>query len=254
MCLYQLLLSLILPFLVKTTWTCATWFERSPNKPPKCTENTVCYKLPVAVKSVKVFIVAMRDTVDWNQIICKETKYNISNTNKTGHMFHHNRIWCFFCPCAGASRKWTKLDVPNCYTKLWCFINSTVKKDGSIKINSKTVKSIQTVTIRIKDNTKKVVVATNVTSVPMTQPTHYQYLPPETFHQVQLHGQVLHPLLHWKWHAQSRMILETQQLKSIPSHSTIWNGWEHLSCPSQIVPVGRGSFWNEWARSQKTPM
>lgn len=149
--------------------------------PPAFPSNPICFTLPEQAKTAEVFIAAMRGTVPWNLISCKETKYTLPTSQPTvGRTSYHNKIWRFACPCAGAPRKtnFTSIstNTPDIKSRI---VNTTVNKDGSIAIASKTVKATHTVTTTINGNTKKTVVSTEITGEPCTPN-------PTPIHQMQL--------------------------------------------------------------------
>lgn len=136
---------------------------------PTFAENPLCFTLPDQAEIVDVFVAAMRGTVTWNQISCIKTKPNpTENTgNKLGRTSYHNKIWRFFCPCAGTPRKANVTASPATAPPNRAF-NTTINKDGSINIHSRNFKAVQTVTTTYKGSTKHTVVTTEVTGEPAT--------------------------------------------------------------------------------------
>lgn len=144
--------------------------------PPQFPSNPLCFTLPDIAETAEVFIAAMRGTVPWNQVQCKESNSKETNAKtNVGRISYHDKIWRFTCPCAGLPRKPTTAALnatnPNIVANLVPrTVNTTVNKDGSIAITSKNVTAYQTVTTIINGTTKKTVVATEVTGEPCTQP------------------------------------------------------------------------------------
>lgn len=143
-------------------------------QPPTFPQHPVCFTLPDQPETVNTFVAAMRGTISWNRISVitsnnPVTEQSPNNTpNKPGRISYHSKIWRYHCPCAGAPRKETQAVVkPGVHRS----VSTTVNKDGSIQIHSKNVKAQQTVTTTTNGQTKKVVVATEVTGEPFTQPT-----------------------------------------------------------------------------------
>lgn len=149
-------------------------------QPPNFPQNPVCFTLPDQPETVDIFVAAMCGTVSWNRISVTTSNKGTTNpsANKPGHISYHRKIWRYHCPCAGAPRKDSELIVHPHRA-----VSTTVNKDSSIQINSKTVKAQQTVTTTINGQTKKVVVATEVTGEPLTQTTvkHRQRQPSTKF-------------------------------------------------------------------------
>lgn len=139
--------------------------------PPTFPTNPTCFTLPDQVKVADVFISAMKGTIGWNMISCKET--NISNTTtKVGRTSYHNKIWRLVCPCAGSPRKPSSSPPESELTKQGLqVVTTTVNKDGTIDIQSKSVKAIQTITTTINGKLKKTTVETEITGEPLSQPT-----------------------------------------------------------------------------------
>lgn len=136
--------------------------------PPTFNENPLCFTLPDQAKTANLFIAAMRGTITWNQISCKET--NTNHKNLTGFTSYHNKIWWFLCPCAGSFRKDMKQNKLTDSSPL-CNMNTTVQKDNSISILSKNIKAVQAITTTINGSTKKTIVTTKVTGGLLTQKT-----------------------------------------------------------------------------------
>lgn len=148
--------------------------EKNPNscrlvrdvtqKAPTFAENPLCFTLPDQPDITKVFIAAMRGTINWNQISCNETQPPItaSYENKLGRTSYHNKIWRFVCPCAGAPRK-VSTNVSTTHLPTNRSVNTVVHKDGRINIVSCNIRAVQTVTTTIQGNKKHTVVATEVT-------------------------------------------------------------------------------------------
>lgn len=141
--------------------------------PPNFPTNPLCFTLPDQAETAEIFIAAMRGTVAWNLISCKETTaIQVSKQPTVGRTSHHDKIWRFFCPCAGAPRKHsTPLNSLSETTPPPRRVNTVVHKDGSIAITSKNVKATHTVTTTIHGSTKKTTVATEITGEPCTPPT-----------------------------------------------------------------------------------
>lgn len=137
-------------------------------QPPSFPSNPVCFTLPDQAETVKIFVAAMRGTVSWNKISIIESQPQTINSDspKPGRTSYHSKIWRYHCPCAGAPRSELVAVKPGVHRS----VSTTVNKDGSIQINSKNVKAQQTITTTINGQHKKVVVATEVTGEPLTQP------------------------------------------------------------------------------------
>lgn len=170
------------PFPIVTYTDPAVGTENNPNKcrlvrdvtqqPPTFATNPACFTLPNQNEIAKVFIAAMRGTVQWNQTSCNKIKSHNPNSegNKIGRTSYHNKIWKFHCPCSGSPCKAAKIASSN-KTSTISSVFTTANKDGSIDIQSKNVKALQTVTTTTYGNTKKTIVKTEVTGQPTSQST-----------------------------------------------------------------------------------
>lgn len=169
------------PFPIVTYTDPAVGLENTPNscrlvrdvtqQPPTFATDPVCFTLPNQHEIVEVFIAAMRGTVQWNQISCNETKRHTASaeSNKIGRTSYHDKIWRFHCPCSGSPRKdatLTSTGRPDTVSA----VNTTVNKDGSIDIQSRNVRALQTVTTTIHGTTKKTIIATEVIGKPLSSP------------------------------------------------------------------------------------
>lgn len=139
-------------------------------QPPSFATNPICFTLPDQAEIVDIFIAAMRGTVAWNKVSVNETSTTPSfeEIPKPGRPSHHSKIWRYLCPCAGSPRKSNHTPLVQ-QPGVQRSVNTTVTKDGTIEIRSKNIKAKQTVTTTVNGQTKKTVVATEVTGDPLTQ-------------------------------------------------------------------------------------